>query len=70
MRGHSDQAMRLYRQALEADRRRSSAWRGIGLVASASGDTRLASRALRRYLAMEPNAADRASVERELARLR
>ncbi|HBQ10270.1 MAG TPA: thioredoxin, partial [Myxococcales bacterium] len=39
-------------------------------VASASGDTRLASRALRRYLAMEPNAADRASVERELARLR
>ena len=70
VRGHSDQAMRLYRQALEADRRRSSAWRGIGLVASASGDTRLASRALRRYLAMEPNAADRASVERELARLR
>jgi len=70
VRGRTDQALSLYRRVLSADRHRASAWRGLGLVAAASGDTRLANRALRRYLAMEPQAPDRASVERELARMR
>jgi hypothetical protein len=67
--GRDDAAIEGYLRATEVAPGRASAWRGLGFAAVARGDDELAERALRRYLAISPSAADRPHVERRLARL-
>jgi regulator of sirC expression with transglutaminase-like and TPR domain len=68
LRGESTLAMRLYRRVIATSPERASAWRGLGLVASATGERNTARDALRRYLELSPHASDRAAVMRELHR--
>nr|MDQ3037026.1 tetratricopeptide repeat protein [Myxococcota bacterium] len=59
----------VYLRATELAPGRASAWRGLGLSAASTGDRRTATRALRRYLELDPSARDRDAIERRLARL-
>jgi serine/threonine protein kinase len=67
--GRVSEAVSVYQRATEIAPARASAWRGLGLASAASGDRRTAARALRRYLALAPQASDRPAIEQRLARL-
>lgn len=70
VRGEAAAAMDVYRRVIDRSPRRATAWRGLGLVAAASGDHARARRALHRYLELAPRSPDRPRIERELERLR
>jgi tetratricopeptide (TPR) repeat protein len=69
VRGQMPRARALYRQAVEQAPSHASAWRGLGMVSSRMGQNSEARRALQRYLALKPNAADAAAIRKKLSEL-
>jgi serine/threonine-protein kinase len=69
LRGDFESARKGLRAALAIDPRHAPAWRGLGLLQERSGDRAEAARALRRYLALQPDARDAARVRARLQAL-
>ena len=67
--GDSKGAIAAYREAIRVDPSDPSAFRGLGLAYEQQSEPVFAARALRRYLKLAPNAADRVIVNRRLERL-
>ncbi|HET9555090.1 MAG TPA: tetratricopeptide repeat protein [Anaeromyxobacteraceae bacterium] len=64
-----DEALAGYRRALALDPSAAEGWRGLGLVLKRRGDLPGARDALARYLALAPQATDRAMIAAELRAL-
>jgi tetratricopeptide (TPR) repeat protein len=67
--GDSKAAIGAYREAIRTAPNDPSAYRGLGLAYEQQGDTTAAARALRRYLKLSPDAADRDMVSKRIDRL-
>lgn len=67
--GHSDAAIRAYRQALSAAPTFPPGFRGLGLAYAQKGDNNLAIMALRTYLHMAPRARDATIIKQRIADL-
>jgi Flp pilus assembly protein TadD len=66
-RGELDAARAGFRKALRIDPHHARAWRSLGLLLDSAGEDADAVRALRRYLALRPDAPDAAKVEGRIA---
>jgi tetratricopeptide (TPR) repeat protein len=67
--GKTAAARSSFRAATKADPSYAPAYRGLGLAYEREGDARRAIWALRKYLALEPNAQDAESIRARVARL-
>jgi hypothetical protein len=67
--GHSDAAIRAYRQALSAAPTFPPGFRGLGLAYAQKGDNNMAIMTLRTYLHMAPQARDAALIKQRIAGL-
>lgn len=69
VRGRLEAAKEHYAQAVRLEPREPTGFRGLGLVAARLGQNREAREALRQYLTLAPNAADRSVIAARLASL-
>jgi len=69
VRGRLEAAKARYQEAVRLDPTQPAGFRGLGLVSARLGDHRSAREALRRYLALAPNARDAAMIQARLTSL-
>jgi regulator of sirC expression with transglutaminase-like and TPR domain len=59
-----------FRRIVQADSSYAPAWRGLGLALAKNGSKADAAKALKKYLALTPNAADAAQIQARLEQLK